>query len=86
MDAPKEKQRGVVGLLTAEGVSLEEISRRINAVYCEHCISLATLNRKSKRFKQGRESCKDDLRPGQSHLAITPNAITQVDELIRYKR
>ena len=86
MDAPKEEQRGVVRFLTAEGVSQQEISRRMTAVYCEHCISLATVKRWSKRFREGRESCKDDPRPGQSHLAITPNTIAQVDELIRQER
>lgn len=86
MDAPKEEQRGVVRFLTAEGVSQQEISRRMTAVYGEHCMSLATVKRWSKRFTEGRESCKDDPRPGQSHLAITPDTIAQVDELIRQER
>ncbi len=72
----------MVRFLTAEGVFQQEISRRMTAVYGEHCISLATVKRWSKRFREGRESCKDDPRPGQSHLAITPNTIAQVDELI----
>ena len=86
MDAPKEEQRVVVRFLTAEGVSQHEISRRMTAVYGEHCISLATVKRWSKRFTEGHESCKDDPRPVQSHLAITPDTTAQVDELIRQER
>ncbi|GFR22984.1 hypothetical protein TNCT_118931 [Trichonephila clavata] len=33
-----------------------------------------------------RESCKGDSRLDQSHLAITPDSIAQVDELIRQER
>lgn len=86
MDAPKDEQRGVVRFLTAEGVAQQEISRRMTAVYGEHCISLATVKRWSKRFREGRESCKDNPRPGQSHRAITTDTIAQVDQLIRQER
>ncbi|GFV82328.1 uncharacterized protein TNCV_3443181 [Trichonephila clavipes] len=40
----------------------------------------------SKQFREGCESCKDDPRPGQSFLAIIPNTIAPVDELIRQER
>ncbi|GFS48354.1 hypothetical protein TNIN_201041 [Trichonephila inaurata madagascariensis] len=83
MDASKEEQSGVVRFLTAEGVSQQEVSRRKTSVYCEQCVSLATVKRWSKRFRDGRESCKNDLRPCQSHLVITPDTIAQIYELIR---
>ncbi|GFQ76729.1 hypothetical protein TNCT_493781 [Trichonephila clavata] len=58
----------------------------MTAVYGEHCISLSTVKRWSNRFREGRECCKDDPRPGQSQLAITPDTIAHVDELIRQER
>ncbi|GFY37544.1 hypothetical protein TNIN_140161 [Trichonephila inaurata madagascariensis] len=44
------------------------------------------MKRWSKQFREGRESRKDDPRLGRSHLAITADAIAQVDELIRQER
>jgi transposase len=56
MGAPKEEQRGVARFLTAEGVSQQEIIRRMTAVYGEHCISLATVKRWRKRLRERRET------------------------------
>ncbi|GFY75062.1 hypothetical protein TNIN_177541 [Trichonephila inaurata madagascariensis] len=64
----------------------QEISRRMTAMYGEHCILLATVKRWSKLFREGRKSFKDDPRTGQSHPAITPDTIVQVYELIRQER
>ncbi|GFY01762.1 hypothetical protein TNCV_1467541 [Trichonephila clavipes] len=55
----------------------------MTAMYGEDCISLATVKRWNKRFRERGESCKDDTRQGQSHLAITPDTIAHADELIR---
>ncbi|GFS33446.1 uncharacterized protein TNIN_327601 [Trichonephila inaurata madagascariensis] len=57
-------------------------------MYGEHCIALPTVKCWNKRFREECESCKDDPRPGQSHLAITVahvahHTVAHVDELIR---
>ncbi|GFY06909.1 HTH_48 domain-containing protein [Trichonephila clavipes] len=78
MDAPKEKQG-----FDSRRCFPKEICRHMTAVYGEHCMSLATVKRWIKRFREGRESCKDDPRPSQRHLADTSVTIAQVDELIR---
>ncbi|GFV91930.1 hypothetical protein TNCV_2976011 [Trichonephila clavipes] len=58
----------------------------MTAVYGEHCISLTTVKRWSKPFREVCKSCKGNPRSGQIHLAITPDTIAQIDELIRQER
>ncbi|GIX89106.1 hypothetical protein CDAR_599381 [Caerostris darwini] len=39
-----------------------------------------------KRFCEGRESLKDDPRPGQNHLVIIDDWVNEVDQIIRTNR
>ena len=82
MEARKEEQRGMVLFLVAEGAGAPEIHRRVSAVYGEHCIPLASVQERQKRFCEGRLSLQDDSHPGQAHRAITPDAIARIDGLI----
>lgn len=54
------------------------------AVYGEHSMSCgARVLEWHKRFREGRESMKDDAHPGKTHPIITSDVIAQVDGLIR---
>jgi len=39
------KQRAVTEFLTAEKVPPTEIHRRMQAVYCDHCVDMSTVRR-----------------------------------------
>ena len=86
MEASKEKQRGVVRFLVAEGAGTREIHRRMFAVYGKHCMPLASVHEWQKRFREGRTSLQDDSSPGQAHLAITPDVIARIHGLIQENR
>jgi hypothetical protein len=54
----------------------------MNAVYGEHCVSVATVKQWSKWFP-GHVHVKDDDWPGQVHYAIVPEATTWVDAILK---
>ncbi|KAF8771221.1 Protein GVQW3 like protein [Argiope bruennichi] len=83
MEARKEKQRGIVRFLNAEGVSGSEINAKISAVYGKNGMSRARVFKWSKRFREGQVSLKDNSRPGQAHFVITPSVIAAVDAAVR---
>ncbi|GFR24506.1 hypothetical protein TNCT_120831 [Trichonephila clavata] len=82
MDVPKEEQRGVLRFLAAESVSQKEISRRMTVVYGAHCLSLTTVKRWSKRFREGHGSYKVDSKLGPKPPYNPSDTIVQVDELV----
>ena len=86
MEAIKEELRGVVRFLAAECAGTREIHRRMSAVYGEHCMSQTSVHKWQKRFREGRTSLQDDLRPGKAHRAITYDVIVRIYGLIRENR
>ena len=82
MEASKEDQRGVVLFLVAESTGISKIHGLMSAVYGEHCMSLTSLHKWQKRFREGCTSLQDDSRLGQVHRAITPHVIARIDGLI----
>ena len=81
MEASKEKQRGVVRFLRAEGVGGMDIHRRMSQVYGEHCMYLARVKAWHKRLREGRVSLADDARSGTPHR-ITDGIVQLVDGLV----
>ncbi|GIX88535.1 uncharacterized protein CDAR_524261 [Caerostris darwini] len=76
-------QRGVIRFLAAEGIGVREVHRQMKTVYGEHSLSLTRVLDWYKHFLEGRESLKDDSRPGQSHLIITDSLVNEVDQITR---
>jgi len=51
--------------------------------YSEDCMSHARVFEWHKRFSEGRESLKDDDRPGHTLTAVTDDNIEKVQDVIR---
>lgn len=51
-------------------------------VYGEHCLGCTAVNNWRKGFRQGRETVKDGLRPGQVHVDIPDASVAAIDEMV----
>jgi hypothetical protein len=51
--------------------------------YGEHCMFHARVFEWHKRFSEGKESVKDDDRPGRPRTSVTVNNIEKVRDVIR---
>lgn len=60
----KLEHRAVIKFLTKQGKSQNIIEEEMDYVYRESAPSLPTIQKWSSEFKRGRESIKDDPRPG----------------------
>ncbi|XP_049873440.1 protein GVQW3-like [Pectinophora gossypiella] len=54
----------------------------MSTVYGASAPSFATVKRWSRKFKHGRESLKDDPRPGRPNTAVTEENIEKVKKLV----
>jgi histone-lysine N-methyltransferase SETMAR len=51
--------------------------------YGNACLSLQQVHEWSRKFKNGMSSVTDTPRPGQAHRVVTPQAISEVERVIR---
>jgi histone-lysine N-methyltransferase SETMAR len=66
--------------------SATEIFQLFSEVYGEDCMSRPSVFQWHKRFSEGRESLKDDDRPGRPRTAVTDDNIEKVRDVIRKDR
>jgi hypothetical protein len=78
----KEEQRSVICFLVSEGVKPIKIHRHMVLQYSKACLSLQQVYEWSRKFKIGMSSVAD-TRLDQAHRVITPQAISEVERVIR---
>ncbi|GFQ71209.1 hypothetical protein TNCT_625001 [Trichonephila clavata] len=83
MEASERCQRDVGKFLTAENGNFSEIYRRIQNVYLTEDKNCRSVFRWCRYFRSGRSSTNDRSRPGQANVAITEEAVAEMDPLVR---
>jgi hypothetical protein len=63
--------------------SATETFQLLTEAYSEDCMSWAHVFEWHKRFLEGRESLKDDDRPGHPRTAVTDDNVEKVQDVIR---
>jgi hypothetical protein len=63
--------------------SATETFKLLTEAYGEDCMSRARVFEWHKRFSEGRESVKDDDRPGRPRTTVTDDNIEKVRDVIR---
>ena len=82
----KSEQRANIKLLFKLEISATENVQLLTEAYGEDCVSRARVFQWHKRFLEGRESVKDDDRPGRPRTAVTEDNIEKVRDVIRKDR
>ena len=82
----KSEQRVNIKFLVKLKKSAKETFQLLTEAYGEDCTSRARVFEWHKRFSGGRESLKDDDRPGRPRTAVTDDNIEKVRDVIRKDR
>jgi transposase len=82
----KKEQRSVIRILVSDGVKPIEIHRRMELQYGNACLSLQQVYEWSRKFENGLSSVADAPRRGQAHRVVTPQAISEIERVIRENR
>ena len=82
----KSEQRANIKLLFKLEISATENVQLLTEAYGEDCVSRARVFQWHKRILEGRESVKDDDRPGRPRTAVTEDNIEKVRDVIRKDR
>ena len=83
----KSEQRVNIRFLVKLKKSATETFLLLTEAYGEDCMSRAHVFEWHKRFSEGRESVKDDVRPGHPSTPVTDDNIEEVQDVIRkYRR
>jgi transposase len=88
MEAPlsictKEEMRGAIRFLFAEGVKPVEIISRMQAPYCDNCLSRSKIYEWIDHFKKGRTSVCDEERSGGPSTSRNGNNIQAIERTIQ---
>jgi hypothetical protein len=67
----------------SEGVKPIEIHRQMKVQCDDACLSLQQMYKWTKKFMNGISSVKDSCRPGQAHGVVTPEAIAEVETIVK---
>lgn len=86
MSDEKYEQRVNVKFMFKLGKSATECYESLQTVYGSDCLSRARVFEWFKMFREGREDCKDDERPGRPRTSKTDFNVEKVTELIRKDR
>jgi len=73
------EQRIVIQFLVKKGTPIDEIVKRLKAVFAEDTLLTSPICEWAKRFKEGRTSVDDDKRAGAPRTAVRRDNITAVD-------
>jgi len=82
----KSEQRFNMKFLVKLKLSATETFQLLTEAYGGDCMSRARVFEWHKRFSEGRESVKDDDRPGRPRTAVTDDNIEKVRDVIRKDR
>ena len=78
----KLEVRSVIKFLTKEGVKPTEIKERLGNIYGDCSPLFTTVKERSKLFRLGRNSIKDDPCQGRPVEVVTPENIKFVEEVV----
>ena len=78
----KEQYRSVIRFSFLEGKSRNEIKERLDAVYGESSLSMATVKNWINEFQRGRTSVFDEPRQGPPKTATTEDNVTKIHDLV----
>jgi hypothetical protein len=73
------KQRVVIEILSAEGLSHIEIYRHLNSVYGEHIVDVTTVRCWPRHFKSGETETGDKAPSGWLAMAVTVDSKSYTD-------
>jgi len=76
------KYRDVIQFLFLEGLKAKDIYERMLKVYKDSSPSISTVERWASKFKRGRMSLEDDLRPGRPKTAATPEIVKKIMDIV----
>ncbi|XP_042236972.1 protein GVQW3-like [Homarus americanus] len=82
----KTEQRVNIKFLVKLTKSSSETFQLLTEAYGEDCMSRARVFEWHKRFSEGRETVKDDDRPGRPRTAVTDDKIEKIRDMIRKNR
>ncbi|XP_014487341.1 PREDICTED: histone-lysine N-methyltransferase SETMAR-like [Dinoponera quadriceps] len=77
----KEQYQSVIRFLFLEGKSRSEIKERLDVVYDESSLSMATVKNWFNEFQRGRTSVFDEPHPGVPKMATTEDNVTKIHDL-----
>jgi histone-lysine N-methyltransferase SETMAR len=78
-----EKQGACIKFCVKNGKTGAETLQMLRSAFSDDCLRQAVVYQWVKRFKEGRESLKDDPRPGRPSTARNEQNVAQVREKIR---
>jgi histone-lysine N-methyltransferase SETMAR len=81
-----EEQRAYIKFYVKNGKTGAETLQMLRTALRDDCLSQAVVYQWVKRFKEGRESLKDDPRPGRPSTARNEQKVAQAREKIRADR
>jgi transposase len=81
-----EEQRACIKFCVKNGKTSAETLQKLRTTFSDDCLSQAVVYQWVKRFKEGRESLKDDPHPGRPSTARNEQKVAQVREKIRADR
>jgi len=68
--------------LATLGKNSKEINEMFNTVYGDIALLKTSISKRTKRFNEGRENCKDDARPGRPSTSLDDKNIDRVCSLL----
>jgi transposase len=77
-----EEQRACIKFCVKNGKTGAETLQVLRTAFSDDCLSQAVVYQWVKRFKEGRESLKDDPHPGRPSTACNEQKVAQVHEKI----
>jgi histone-lysine N-methyltransferase SETMAR len=81
-----EEQRACIKFRVKNGKTGAETLQMLRTAFSDDCLSQTVVYQWVKRFREGRESLKDDPRPGRPSTACNEQKVDQVREKIRADR
>lgn len=78
----KEEYRTIIKFCTLLGEDATEIHDKFLSVCGDSSPALRTIQKWAQRFREGRKSVTDDPRSGAPRVAVTPDTISHVENLI----
>lgn len=86
MNVSREEFRVMIYYDYKRGLSFKESHENLNIAFGQSAPSLATVSFWFREFGRGRESVKDEARPGRPSTAVTHENVIKVEWLIKEKR
>ena len=86
MESQNTEFRAVIKFLTMEGAKAKEIHWHMADVYGDSTPKYSTVAKWSAEFKRGRDSLKDDPRPGRPADVISQEMIDRIERLVLNNR